>query len=189
MMYMVYNVAMKKTLWLLGLVAIITMIYGVMYVVIQQGMRQSANDPQIQLAEDTATSLNNGASTYVFTAAPKVDMANSLAPFVMIFDNNKQLQLTTAQLDNSNPVLPPGVLTNTTATNQNRLTWQPRKGVRVAAVVVKSNNGYVLAGRNLREVEQRESNALDQVMIGWLVTVGFLLAWAWLTPIIHKGRG
>lgn len=176
---------MKKTLWLAGLVLVISLIYGVVYVVAQQQLRSGANDPQIQLAEDTAASLNRGASTLVLSAAPKVDIAQSLAPFVIIFDNNKQVLTSTAQLDNSNPVLPPGVLTNTTATHQNRLTWQPRKGVRIAAVVEKSNDGYVLAGRSLREVEKRESGATDEVIVGWLITVGFLLAWAWIAPWLH----
>lgn len=174
---------MKKTLWLVGLVAVISLVYGVIYVVAQQDLRLGANDPQIQLAEDSAAALSANNSTVVYTAATKVDIAKSLAPFMMIYDNNQQLVSSSAVLDGSTPVLPPGVLMNTTAAHQNRVTWQPRGGVRVAAVVVKYDHGYVLAGRSLREVEKRESSALYLVLIGWLATVGFILVWAWLTPL------
>jgi len=180
---------MKKTLWLAGLVVVITVVYGTIYLSVQQTLRQGANDPQIQLAEDGAASLSGNNSTMVFTAASKVNIATSLAPFMMIFDANKQLVTSSAILDGSNPVLPPGVLMNTTSTHENRLTWQPRGGVRIAAVVVKYNNGYVLAGRSLREVEKRETSALYLVILGWLVTVLFIIAWAWLTPMVHKGCG
>jgi len=78
------------------------------------------------------------------------------------------------------------VLSSTKNGSENWVTWQPRGGVRIAAVVVKSQGGYVLAGRSLREVEKRETNALYQVMAGWLATVGFILAWAWLTPVGRK---
>lgn len=160
--------------------------YGTVYVVTQQVLRIGANDPQIQMAEDMATQLSSGSGTSLFALAPKTDIAASLAPFYMIYDQNRQLVVGTAVLDGNSPVLPPGVLSNAKTDRENRLTWQPRGGVRIAAVVVKYKDGYVLAGRSLREVEKRETTMLDEIMIAWLVTVGFLLAWAWLLPLNHK---
>jgi len=41
------------------------------------------------------------------------------------------------------------------------VTWQPNADVRIASVVLPYNNGFVMAGRNMREVEQRESPNRD----------------------------
>jgi hypothetical protein len=46
---------------------------------VQQNIRQAANDPQIQMAEDAATSLAGGLQPAA-AATGKVDMARSLAP-------------------------------------------------------------------------------------------------------------
>ena len=40
---------------------------------------------------------------------------------------------------------------------QDRVTWQPEAGVRMATVVVSFDHGFVMAGRSLTEVEKRES--------------------------------
>jgi len=47
---------------------------------------------------------------------------------------------------------------------RSEITWAPRPDVREAAVIVADRNGYVLAGRSLRLVEQRE-DALGQLVI------------------------
>ncbi len=180
---------MKKTLWLAGLAVLVTLIYGTVYLTAQQVLRQDANDPQIQLAEDTAAALGRNGSTQIITGVTQVDMAKSLAPFLIVYDNDRQLVVSQAIIDGSNPVLPPGVLMNTTTAKENRLTWQPRGGVRIAAVVVKYDKGYVLAGRSLREVEKREQLALDEVILGWLVTILFIMTWAWLTPLGRQHHG
>ena len=60
-------------------------------------------------------------------------------------------------LDGKTPALPAGVLESSKELGENRVTWQPRDGVRIAAIIVAYKDGYVLAGRNLREVEIREA--------------------------------
>ncbi len=56
-----------------------------------------------------------------------------------------------------------------------KLTWEPQSGVRIAAVVDSFNSatqsGYVLAGRNMREVETRIEKLAMQIGIGWAATV------------------
>ncbi len=176
---------MKKLVWLLAALVVVTTIFGTIYLVAQQMLRSNANDPQIQMAEDIAVQLSDGANAAVFGAV-KVDIAASLSPFVMIYDANGQLIASGAQLYGQNPVLPPGVLASTKSGHQNRLTWQPAPGVRIASVVSTYNHGYVLAGRSLREVEKRETNALYQVMAGWLVVMGGLLLLAGITKLNTK---
>jgi CHASE2 domain-containing sensor protein len=67
------------------------------------------------------------------------------------------------------------------------VTWQPREGVRIAAVVVSWQGGTVLAGRSLAQVEIRENNALLIAVAAWLATLVALtfasLAAAWLWPV------
>ena len=69
------------------------------------------------------------------------------------------------------PSLPDGVLQMTKALGENRLTWQPQVGVRIAAVIVASDKGFVLAGRSLREVEIRESSAELFAIAGWIASI------------------
>jgi len=58
------------------------------YNISQQVLRMSANDPQIQMAEDAAQRLNAGEDAERIVPDHKVDMAASLAPFVIIYDDS-----------------------------------------------------------------------------------------------------
>jgi hypothetical protein len=68
-----------------------------------------------------------------------------------------------------------GVFDYTRAHGQDRITWQPRSGVRSAAIVARyggAHPGFVLAGRSLREVEAREDRLTLMVGIAWAATLG-----------------
>lgn len=147
------------------LAVVITLLSLLVYAAVQQNFRQTANDPQIQLSEDSATSLNNGANPQSLVPTTKVDMAKSLSPYLIIFDDTGKVVASSVQLDNSTPQPPSGVFDNARQYNQNRLTWEPKDGVRSAIVVTKYNNGFVLSGRSLREVEVREDKLWLMVLI------------------------
>ncbi|HEX8964956.1 MAG TPA: hypothetical protein VF820_00820, partial [Patescibacteria group bacterium] len=54
---------------------------------------------------------------------------------------------------------------------EDRITWQPEKGVRIAAVIDKlsgDKKGFVLVGRNLREIESRENYSELVCGFGWI---------------------
>ena len=63
--------------------------------------------------------------------------------------------------------------------NEDRITWQPKKGVRNAIVVrsyhvtVSTSTGYIMAGRSLREVENRVSVIGRYAMLAWMGLVAF----------------
>jgi hypothetical protein len=101
-----------------------------------------------------------------------VDIAQSLAPWVAIFDPGGQPLASRGQLDGAPPKPPKGVLDAAVANGSNRVTWQPRAGVRMATVTVPWSGGTVMAGRSLREVERREDQALTLVVAGWAATLG-----------------
>jgi hypothetical protein len=51
------------------------------------------------------------------------------------------------------------------------VTWQPRRGVRIASVVMRvqgSQPGFVLAGRNMREVESRIGDVGTMAGLTWM---------------------
>ena len=87
----------------------------------------------------------------------KVDVG-PIAPFVVIFDLSGKVVATDGQLDGHSPVPPSGVLESARLNPPNAVTWQPRDGVRIASVSLPWGGGTVLAGRSLREVEQREDD-------------------------------
>jgi hypothetical protein len=115
-----------------------------------------------------------------------VDVAHSLAPFLVIFDSSGRVLATDGQLDGHDPIPPSGVLASAANNPPDMVTWQPQSGVRIAAVVVPWQGGTVLAGRSLAQVEIREDNALLIVLAAWLAMLVALtlasLAAAWLWP-------
>jgi hypothetical protein len=159
--------------WLVLAVAI-TGLSGSIYLAVQQVQRLAANDPQIQLAEDGAAALSAGQSVAAVVPEGTVDMANSLAPFVMVFNQNGTPLAGDVQLQGRLPDLPAGVFEAVRQHGEDRITWQPQPGVRNAAVMVAFSGkqpGYMLAGRSLREVEKRADQLLLLVGAAWLVAI------------------
>jgi hypothetical protein len=171
--------------WLL-MAVVITGLVGLCYAAVQQDLRQSANDPQIQMSEDIATKLADGQPIQNVVPSEKVDIAKSLAPYIIVFDANGKPIASSAQLDGQIPTIPAGVTDYVKQNGEDRITWQPQSGVRSAVVVTQfkgSNSGFVLAGRSLREVEIREDNILYLLTVGW---IGMLFASFLATMIIFS---
>jgi len=141
------------------------------YVSVQQVLRNGLNDPQIQMAEDAAYALNNGATIEMVVPSEKIEMSCSLAPFIVIYDNDGKPVATSGLLNGQMPDYPKGALDSARQSGENRVSWQPNSTVRVASVVVPYNNGFVMAGRNMREVEQRELKAEQVAGTVWLLTL------------------
>ena len=156
-------------LWL-PIAVVSTVFAGVVYGAVQQSLRSSANDPQLQMAEDAATQLSAGTAPDGAT----VDIERSLAPFVIVFDGSGGVLASTAELDGDTPVPPHGVLDAAPANGVDVLSWQPRGDVRAAIVVVPyeagAARGTVLV-RSLRAVEDRETNTLLTAGFAWVVAL------------------
>lgn len=141
------------------------------YTTVQQALRQGFNDPQIQMAEDTAFALNNGSAFDSVIPSSKVEMARSLALFVAVYDVNGNPVVGSGLLNGQLPDYPKGALDSAKQNGENRVTWQPNAAVRVASVVVPYTKGFVMAGRNMREVEQRESQTEMFAGLTWLLAL------------------
>jgi len=119
-------------------------------------------------------------------------MARSLSPFVIAYDDQGRPLASQAQLDGKTPVPPSGVFDFVRQHGEERVSWQPilgnSHGVRIAAVVQRVNGahpGFVLAGRNMREVEARIDLVQQMAALTWigmlaLIAVG-TAAFGWYT--------
>lgn len=157
--------------WLLTAV-LVTGLCGLLYIVAQQGLRHGADDPQIQMAEDIAEKLGSGQQSQSILPTEKVDIARSLAPYVILFDATGKPIASSAQLNGQMPTIPTGVFEYVKQNGEDKFTWQPQVGVRSAVVVTRftgANSGFVLAGRSLREVEEREDDSMRLILLSWIV--------------------
>jgi len=114
-----------------------------------------------------------------------VDAATSLAAFTIIFDSTGRVLASDVTLDGGQPVPPSGVLKAAKPGSPNAVTWQPREGVRIAAVAVVWSGGTVLASRSLRRIELQEWNSELIAGAAWLGAIvalaaaAIVAAWVW----------
>jgi hypothetical protein len=171
----------------LVLAGLATVLAFALYTIPQQVLRQGLNDPQIAMATDMAAFLNRyGVAEGLHQGAllksgGLVDMARSLSPFLIVYNDQGQPLGSNAQLDGQTPTPPPGVFDFVRRHGEERVSWQPilgsTKGVRIAAVVERVNGpqpGFVLAGRNMREVETREVQVGHMAGLAWLGMLGLI---------------
>ena len=163
------------------------------YSLVQQDIRQSANDPQIEIAEDAAGALSSGAIPASIFLPVKIDMAKSLSPFGIVYDDSGRSIAASGSLNGIVPAVPAGVLDYARSHADDRLTWQPASGVRIAAVVksykAASSTGFILVGRSLREVELRESSLELIAGLAWVITLALtLLAVSYNMIGVRKGE-
>jgi len=173
---------------------IITMIFGTIYLAVQQNYRLSAYDPQIQISEDLADALASGLPIdNVKNNLNTMDIAKSLNTFIMVFDDTGASVASSALLNNTTPSLSAGIFSYAKKNGQDKLTWQPQKGVRHAIVLTHyktaTSGGFVLVGRSLREIEMRESLLNLQVGLPWLAVIVFTFLIAVLMYLLSKGKG
>jgi len=177
---------LRETLfsWLPLAVAIIV-VSGLVYIVAQQNYRLSANDPQIQIAQDIAAALTKGEaqSNAIVPSAPASEMAPSLSTFVAIYSATGTPVGSSAALDGQLPTIAENILVATKKTGENRVTWQPKPGIRIAAVITSftspTESGFVLVGRSLKETDNRIAQVGIISAIATLVALllSFLVMW------------
>lgn len=152
------------------------------YMGAQQVLRQSANDPQIQMAEDAQLAMKSGKQYKGFNLLQEnVDISKSLSPFLIFYTGNEGDDVHAIggnvafeQRPNETEFdLPKGVFDRVRNHGEDIITWQAQNGARIAAVIVQAQdkNSFVLVGRNLREVEKRIQNLTVQFVIGFVGAV------------------
>ena len=163
-----------------------TLVLGITYVLIQQTYRMGADDPQIMVAHDIAAGITSGTAPDQLVSNETIDPSTSLAPFVLVFDAAHKPLVSSGTLGGTTPVPPVGILDASKATGENKVTWQPRSDARIAAVVVPVKggaDGFVLAGRSLRVVEERVDGLTSIAGLGWIGTMA-----ATFIAVLFAGR-
>lgn len=149
------------------------------YVSAQQTGRQMANDPQIQIARDTRAALEGGQPINALIPQTQTELSTSLSPFITAVSDDGAIVASSARLHGQLRSVPEGVLKNVKANGEQRVTWQPEPGVRMATVVVRnpaSAGGYIVVGRSLSETESRIQQLGSLLFLGWAATlVGVLI--------------
>lgn len=165
----------RKYLTVVGVVGIMVFWLGI-YIVGQQIRRQMANQPQIDLVDQAKERLTKGAEITSVIPQKTINMATSLEPFMIIFNENGDVATASVKLDGKTPIFPKGVLDNAKARGINKVTWQPKTGVRAATVTVPYPHGWIMAGRSLKMVESDEVKWERILALLWLGTeIGWLL--------------
>ena len=160
-----------------GYAAVVTLLCFLVYIIAQQNFRQSANDPQTQLAQDVVNAINNGGDPNLLTGTRQVDLASTLSPYVLIYDANGNAVVNNITLDGQIPKPPAGALNEARGNGVNSVTWQPRPGVRQATVMMATHKGYVVvAGRSLQTTEDHIARLGGQVLLGWIASLIVMLA-------------
>jgi hypothetical protein len=153
----------------LPVAVVATVLAATAFAIGQQVLRTGANDPQVQLAEDAAASLQAGAAPADVIPSGETDIGTSLAPWVLVYGPDRKPLAGSARLDGQPAAYPTSVFDNAPAGGPpDEVTWQPRAGVRAASVVVGFKGGWVVAGRSLRLVEVREDHVGQLAIAGWL---------------------
>lgn len=179
----------------LPLAGAVTGVLLIVYAGIQQNYRQTLNDPQIQMAEDAAQAIRSDVSLNQIVpvgSVGTVDLATSLAPWIGVYDAEGNALVSSGTLDGAPPKPPKGVfdatknglppivghhLTVDFPANENRISWQPASDVRQAIIVVyvPQTKQFVVAGRSMREVEEREEKLGAIIFLGWLLLMAATL--------------
>ena len=119
------------------------------------------------MAEDAATALSSNAPVQSVIPPGAVDIAASLAPYVVVYDASGRPIAGNGFLNGTLPSLPSGVFDSVRAQGgEDWFSWQPRPGVRSAVVVdqiTSAQGGFVMVGRSLREAEIRVDELTLQV--------------------------
>jgi hypothetical protein len=147
--------------WLVGGFVLTVLIAG-MYLTAQNIERSGADDAGQRLASQIASSPDPAADV------PRVDLAESLAPFFVIYDAVGNPMSGSGYLDGELASVPKGVITTAVAQGSDRVSWQPRAGLRFAVIAVADGDRVVLAGQSLKPSEDRTAQLGLLLLFGWV---------------------
>lgn len=157
----------------------LSLVFGCLYVVLQQAIRHSFDWPQIDAVNDVSYQLTHNHASSVqaikkYSLNLPIDSTSEL--FVNIYDGTGKPVILGGQLG-SNTISPPiGYLSSSDPMpSTHAQTWAPQPDVRIAAVVQRANVNattyYIVAGRNLKLAEQLTSYLLFLLSLAWVVTM------------------
>jgi hypothetical protein len=172
----------------LGLALILTLWGFPAAMSIQSAMRSAADQPQIQMAQDYASEISSGAITADALPGGHLDPTASLEPFTILYGADGKPVRSNGYLGETIPTPPAGVFAYLRTHPSDKFTWQPRAGVRIAAVVQRidgAHPGFVLVGRSLSFVQQQENELRRGTFITWAALMALLIGGAMFLSRAH----
>jgi len=177
---LIYNAAV--------LAGLATVLAYALYAIPQQVLRRVADDPQVEMADNLVWQLEQGVAPAAVVPTGSVEITRSLSSFLIAFDDQGHALASQATLKGQPPALPAGIFDFVRQHGEDRFTWRPAQGVRIAAVVQRVNGahpGFVLAGRSLREEATRQNAVQEMAAVAWAVMLALIIigtaAFGWYT--------
>jgi hypothetical protein len=142
---------------------IVTLIFGSVYVTLQQFGRHSANAAPAAAAAVQVQQMGSEPTT-----EPRLELTADSGVFVMVFGEDNKPVSTTVSLHGAPPDVPAGVLETARTVGSDAVTWQPEPGLRMAVVARQAPGGVVVAGQSLTPFE--DSDRMSQLLLaaGWV---------------------
>jgi hypothetical protein len=173
--------------YLLGIYLLVTLFSFMLFGIVHQLHRQSADQVAEKLARDAFLELSSGKSPEEIVFPPQIELSRSLSdPFLIVADSDGKIIRSSATLDNKPVLPPPGVFTHAKDTGESVVTWQPRIGERNAIVVRlypvgdDGGTGFVIGGQSLFDTEDNIEDIGKLIVIGWLA--GMLIVTVFFAP-------
>lgn len=192
--FMLRDIAFERPLihYTLALAVVLSLMGGAAAVVIDQMMRVGeGNQPQTEMANWYAGEIGAGVAPDDGIPPGYVDLASSLQPFVIFYDDQGRPVKGTGYLDQHLPTPPAGVFDSVREQGLEKVTWQPRAGVRLASVIRRVDGktpGFVLAARSLRLVEEQKSVLWWMAFGVWATVMLLLFGGAWLVNRAQRAK-
>jgi hypothetical protein len=173
----------------LAIVGVATLVLGASYTMVQQSTRLSADDLPLTTAQVAKQELQSGSDTKDIVPTLKTNLRTDTSVFMIITDSSQHVLASSALLEGQTPLPPQGVFSFTNSHGNDRFTWQPTSGVRLATRVTKygqsPNDGFIITGQSLKPFEDRIQTYTWIALAAWLA----LLAWSYmllLLPRVHS---
>ncbi|MEP7163972.1 MAG: hypothetical protein ABI741_04715 [Ferruginibacter sp.] len=171
--------------------ALVTVVMLLIYASVQQTYRTGLDDPQIQIARDVSSKIEQGNSIDSLITGGPIDISRSLSPFIVLYDAQGKAIRSNALLDGKMPQIPSGLFDIVRKNAEHRVSWQPRKGIRMAMVIVKTNSAasqFVASGRSMEEVEARTEQMRSMVFFAWVICLVIISITAILNNFMRTKR-
>jgi hypothetical protein len=175
---------MHRIIGWLAAAIITTLVFGSVYVTLQQFGRHSANAAPAAAAAAQVQQMGSAPS-----AGPRPELTADSGVFVIVFGEDNKPAFSTVMLHGELPVVPAGVLETARALGSDHVTWQPEQGLRMAVVARQAPGGVVVAGQSLTPFE--DGDRMSQLILasGWAASMAVLAAAYAATGLIRRRQG
>ena len=166
----------RVRIWL-TFVGVSIILIGTAYAMVQQSTRLAANDLPMAAAQTAKHELESGSQPNDVIPAVKTNLRSDSTVFLTITDNAEHVLASSATLDGQPSLPPAGTFAFTKDHGSDHFTWQPKDGVRLATYMMRygtsPNDGFIVAGRSLKQAEDRIETYTWLAMAGTVAVIAF----------------